>query len=357
MSISRRAAALAGSAAVIAAGLTLAVAVPSSSSDDIGCDAEFASLVIRNGQNQYFECADSGGTLRQGLASKNPWVLNTSPALFTTPQAQPSGAVGQVFTGAVQGAGVISSSDVTGSERDSISRDEVLIIERDKLQPSFGKLDLQVKVLQPGTTIKVEAIGPFTDQSDTDEVGPLGAGERVASFFSDEGEQVFADGFRISAPTGEFQLLGKGGTRFYFFEFSKVCDINSGESCELTFGTTTLRATNVDSQPVDVRIDLDPNGTDCGSVTPLVASGDYRLFEVFCERVIDYTNELPGEVDLDENGSFNDLKDCAVDGVNPNGNAKDACILSLRWTSAADGGQGKRQFESLNLLDSDPRYR
>jgi hypothetical protein len=349
----RRLVGLAATTAVVGAGLAVAFAAPSSSDDTIPCAADYATLIVQNGQKQYFECADTDGEgtpLRQGLASKNPWVLNDSPAMFADPTAQPEGAVGQVFTGQTQGVGVISSSDETGSERDSISRDEVLTIARDKLQQPFGSLRLRVNVLEPNTKIDVGAAGAFMPTDRQTSAGPLGVGEHTVEFFFDE--QVAADRFAISAGEGSFQILS--GAEFYFFSLAKDCTLPSGESCFLFYGTTTLTVTNTGDTELPVSVVLDLTEATCGTVTPNDENMFYR-FEVTCERFIDYDTELEGKFSLNDTTPLDDLPDCADDPIEEVPNTKELCIKSLNWESD-ESGDGLREFVADNWADSDPRY-
>jgi hypothetical protein len=187
----------------------------------IACSADSVRLVVQNGSNQYFEC-DQGtaGTIRQTFSSKNPWVVDpAAPALFQTPTAHPQGAVGQIFTGATQGVGVISSADSTGTQRDSISGSESLTIRKDALARNFSGLRLGVNVLQAGTVISVDAIAADGSVLRTDGTGSLTAGRRNADFFRDADEAVNAVGFTIrvdsASPTGIFSIDGRQDTRFF----------------------------------------------------------------------------------------------------------------------------------------------
>jgi hypothetical protein len=354
----RRVVGLAATAAVVGAGLAVAFAAPSSSVDTIPCTAESATLVISNGSDQYFECGDE----KQGVASKNPWINAAEPALFQTPTTTPNNSVPQIFTGSTQGAGVISNSDRTGSERDSISRNESITIRKDKLEGFFGSLTLNFATLQDNTIIRVQATdGGAVDTLTVPTAGP----GKTHTFFATSPQ--YTDGFTISlakngegdAPdrqtSGEFQI--ESGSQFNFAT-GRTCDINSGDICELTIGTTTLRVTNTDTRAVTVRVEVDDTADSCGTVDlPTTQQDDFYSLEVFCERSINYEQELFGEVDLLETG-LDDLKDCAVVPIDPiqgEQGTKQSCIKDLQWSSNEDG-DGLRSFTTENWLDSDPRY-
>jgi chitodextrinase len=221
MPLPKKSIAFATSAFLAASALTIVAATASTSaSDPITCDANVVSLVVGNGSNQYFECVDSSaGAIRQTFSSKNPWIVDpAAPALFITPPATPDGAYGQIFTGRVQGVGVISSDDDTGAERDSISRNETLTFKKDALARNFSGLQLGVNVLQAGTNITVQAID--ADGADitggTAVSGSLSTGSRNVTFFSDV--PVDAAGFRIGVTSGAFSLDGKRQTEFSLSE-------------------------------------------------------------------------------------------------------------------------------------------
>lgn len=208
--------------ALAAGALTVAAAAPSASVNDpvptVSCDAEYVSLVVQNGQDQYFSCDDTAGEIRQTFSSKNPWVVDpASPTLFAQPTATPTGAFGQVFIGSSQGVGVISPQDATGEERDSISRSETLILTKGaSVSRSFESVQLGVKVIKPGTRIRVAAVdqggAPIPDAVQT--VQRSQGSYDLRFFFS--APVAGAAGFAISATQGEFSLDGTRTTQFWF---------------------------------------------------------------------------------------------------------------------------------------------
>jgi chitodextrinase len=266
MPLPKKSIAFATSAFLAASALTIVAATASTSaSDPITCDANVVSLVVGNGSNQYFECVDSSaGAIRQTFSSKNPWIVDpAAPALFITPPATPDGAYGQIFTGRVQGVGVISSDDDTGAERDSISRNETLTFKKDALARNFSGLQLGVNVLQAGTNITVQAID--ADGADitggTAVSGSLSTGSRNVTFFSDV--PVDAAGFRVGVTSGAFSLDGKRQTEFSLSEpdVTPPGQVIGLDVDEVTTNSVTLSWTNPedsDLAEVIVKRDVTP---------------------------------------------------------------------------------------------------
>jgi hypothetical protein len=245
MHLPKKSIAFATSAFLAASALTIVAATASTSaSDPITCDANVVSLVVGNGSNQYFECVDSSaGAIRQTFSSKNPWVVDpAAPPLFITPPATPDGAYGQIFTGRVQGVGVISSDDNTGAERDSISRNETLTFRKDALARNFSGLQLGVNVLQAGTNITVQAISANGADitGGTAVSGSLSTGSRNVTFFSDV--PVDAAGFRIGVTSGAFSLDGKRQTEFSLTEPEPPDETPPGEVKDLAVAKVTTNS-------------------------------------------------------------------------------------------------------------------
>ena len=302
MSITRKTVAFVTPIVLAAGALSVAAALPSASAGDpIECDADYVSLVVQNGQNQYFVCDDTtAGEIRQTFSSKNPWILDpASPALFTAPTAGPQGAVGQVFTGSTQGVGVISSSDLTGNERDSISRDETLTLIREQTSGrNFGGLELAVRVLQNETQIRVQPV----DENGSDVGNPVEVQKDTGSydipFFIETPVQApGAAGFKISASAGEFSLAGgKQSTRFYFTDITPPDQVDN-LNAEVTFPSVTLTWTNPTDEDLTAVI-VDGNGS-----TTTLGAGETSFTDGPLEPDTEYTYSVVTE---DDSGNQSD---------------------------------------------------
>jgi hypothetical protein len=281
---------------VLAAATLGAVVGNASASDQIDCQADFVSLVVKNGSNQYFECGESAdGVLRQTFSSKNPWIVDpAAPALFITPPASPAGAVGQIFTGQAQGVGVISSADNTGAERDSISRNETLTLKKDVLAQNFRSLKLGVRVLQADTVIQVRAEDGDGNPVGTATSAKLTTGSTEVDFFSGAGE-VDAAAFTIGVTQGAFSIDGKRTTRFYLTDVTAPGPVSALTVDEVTFESVTLSWTSpTEDEPFDVVVERN------GVVVSPAGFGQESFTDSTVEAGTDYTYAV---YTVDESGN------------------------------------------------------